>query len=86
MKYHWEELEDGSVCLFEKGKAPTKFIPMPGLAAQIIKLGPYIGSSKDTYRADGPLADPYRDFDTREEAINWIEQIIRDGGHTIERT
>ena len=86
MNYHWEELGDGSVCLFEEGKAPTKFIPMPGLAAQIINLGPYLGNSKATYRAAGPLADPSRDFDTSEEAINWIEQIVRGGGHTIEGT
>jgi hypothetical protein len=41
MKYHWEELEDGSICLFEDGTAPKKFNPMPGLASQIIGYPEY---------------------------------------------
>ena len=84
MNYHWERLSPDHIVLFEEGAAKTRWIPMHGVAAEIIKLGSYLGSSSAKYGANGPLVDPPRDFDTEEEAISLAEGIVKAVGNTVD--
>lgn len=84
MNYHWERISANQLVLLEEGATKTRQIPMRGVAAEIIKRGPNLGNPKVTYMADGPLVDPTQDFDSREEAISGVEQIVRAAGHTID--
>lgn len=59
MNYHCEELSVDQLVLFEEDATQTRWNPMPGVGAEIHKVGPYMGNPKVTYRAAGPLvADP----------------------------
>ncbi len=84
MNYHWEYLSVDQLVLFEEGKTQTRSIPMRGVAAEIIKLGPYMGDGGVKYRADGPLVNPSQDFDTKEEAMRAVEAIVSASGHAVD--
>ena len=84
MNYHWKRLSADQSVLLEEGAGEWKGNPMRGVGAQIIKLGPYMGNPNITYRADGPLVEPAQDFDSEEEAISAVEQIVRAASHTID--
>jgi hypothetical protein len=83
MNHHWEHLSVDQLALFEEGATQTRWTPMRGFVAQIIKLGPYAGGGAAKYRADGPLVDPSQDFDTEAEAINAVEETVRVRGGTV---
>lgn len=50
MNYHWESESTDVVVLFQEGATWTRLVPMPGMAAAIHKMGPFLGNPKITYR------------------------------------
>ena len=83
--YHWERVTDDLLALYEEGEGPVS-IGDDGIVATIIKVPWQFGKSKTkvTYRANGPLVDPPREFDTEEEAISLVEGIIRAIGNMVD--
>jgi hypothetical protein len=83
MNYHWESKSADVVVLFEEGATWTRLVPMPGMAAAIHKMGPFLGNPKVRYRTSGLIVNLPKEFDSVDEAKKAVEAIARAAGHTI---
>lgn len=84
MEYHWEWLDTNQVALFEEGATWKGMLGKLRIGVAINEMGPYMGNPKVTYRASGPLVDPFQDFDSFDEAMRAVEIVAMAAGHTIE--
>jgi hypothetical protein len=84
MIYHWDRISDNQKVLYEAGHFWTGPLSSLGIAADINKMGQYLGKPNPTYHLSGPLAEQLqaRDFDSWSEAMDAVEAIVTASGDT----
>jgi hypothetical protein len=85
MRYHWEFLNGDQVALFEEGSGWTGSLPAMGVVVAINKMGPYLGSEKVVYKVTGSLVEEPKDFESLQEAMQYIERNVGGAGDSVDR-
>lgn len=85
MRYHWEWINADQIVLFEEGASWSGALDgLPGAFAVINKTGPYAGTAAAVYKVTRPAVDEAKDFTSNEEAMLFVESLVREKGDVIE--
>jgi hypothetical protein len=80
MNYHWEFSHSGNPgWLLEEGETVGTTMPEPKAS-----IAEHSTGSQGTFLASGPLLPETREFDTFQEASDWVEGVVRGAGNTID--